>query len=279
MKFTIFHGSCEDMSKVESESISCIFTSPPYALAKDYGDTTGIGMTESVDAYREYLDRMTKVLHECFRVMKPGRHIGVNIADVIQTDNYGSEKKPIRFHYFNIMRKAGFEYLDVICWKKPEGMGTQKRFGVFIQHPYPTYYRPNNIYEPILLFKKPGHFEMSKEQKEDNKLNWEDFKKYQTDIWEVQPDSNTKHPAPFPWKLPHVFFQLYSLKGETVMDPFMGSGSSMLAARKLKRNCIGFEINPEYIEIIKARVGFAQSGQGTMEMFGMVNDDLFEVIQ
>ena len=277
MRYTIYNKTCEDMSDIESESISTIFTSPPYAIAKDYGDTGGIGMSDNINAYKEYIDRMTNVFKECYRVIQPGRHIGVNIADIIQSDKYGSEKKPIRFHYFNIMRKAGFEYLDVICWKKPDGMGTQKRFGVFIQNPYPTYYRPNNIYEPILLFKKPGNIELTKEQKELNKLKWEDFRRYQTDIWEITPETGVEHPAPFPWKLPYIFYQLYSLKDEIVLDPFMGSGSSMLAARKLRRHCIGYEINPDYIEMIMRRVGFANKGQSTMELFGISNDDIFEV--
>lgn len=281
MKYTIFNKSCEDMKQISDDSINCIFTSPPYALAKEYGDTDGIGMTENVDAYQEYLNRMQLVLKECYRVLQPGRFIGVNIADVIQMDKKGSHKKPIRFHYYVLLAKCGFEYKDVIQWKKPDGMSTQKRFGVLIQNPYPMYYHPNNIYEPILVFKKPGKYIITDKEKEDNKLDYKEFKPFQSDIWEVQPETSVKHPAPFPWKLPYLFFKLHAFKGDTTLDPFLGSGSSMLASRKLMMHCKGYEINEDYIELCKSRVGFATDGQNTLDQFDstLENEDELEVIK
>ncbi len=280
MKYTIYNKSCESMKDIEDEQIASIFTSPPYALAKNYGDTEGIGMSDNVDAYKEYLDRMQKVFNECYRVIVPGRYIGVNIADVIQVDKHGSDKKPIQFHFYVLLRKSGFQYAEVLIWKKPDGMTTQKRFGVFIQHPYPLYYHPNNIYEPILLFKKPGSANLSEQDKVDNKLDYRKFQKFQTDIWEIQPETGVNHPAPFPMTLPKLFFNLHSLKGETVLDPFLGSGSSMLAARLLRRECIGYEINKEYIDLIKSRCGFAQEGQSTMDVFdeSLKKEDILEVV-
>ncbi len=279
MKYTIYNKSCEDMEDLGNETIASIFTSPPYALAKDYGKTSGIGMSENTDAYKEYLNRMFNVFKECYRVLQSGRYIGVNIADVIQTDKKGSEKKPIRYHFFTLLRKCGFIYTDTICWKKPDGMGTQKRFGVLIQNPYPMYYHPNNIYEPILVFRKPGRFELSDYYKDKNTLEWKNFQKFQTDIWEIMPETGVEHPAPFPSKLPQTFFELHSLKEELVLDPFLGSGSSMLAARKIRRECVGYEINPEYIELIKKRCGFAAAGQSTMESYDKTLDkeDTLEV--
>jgi DNA modification methylase len=276
MKYKIVQKSCEDMSYIGDECISSIFTSPPYALAKDY-KSKGIGETDNVDAYQEYLNRMSTVFKECYRVLQPGRMIGVNIADVIQTDKGGSHKKPIRFHFYVLLKKAGFEYCEVIIWKKPDGMSTQKRFGVFIQNPYPMYYKPNNIYEPILVFKKPGKFEFRKQ----DKLDYRKFKEYQTDVWSLTPETGVNHPAPYPYKLPYIFFRLHAFKNETVLDCFMGSGSSMLAARKLRMNCIGYEINNDYIELIKKRVGFAVSGQGRIEDFKpeWKNQDEFDVIK
>lgn len=282
MKYIIYNKSSEDMSDIKSDSIASVFTSPPYALAKNYGDTDGIGMSTKVSAYKgDYIPRMFKVFKEMYRVMMPGRYVGVNIADVIQTDKKSSHKKPIQFHFYTLLRKAGFEYKDVIIWKKPIGMSTQKRFGVFIQNPYPMYYHPNNIYEPILVFKKPGHYEVTDKQKEENKLNYKDFLKYQSDVWEIHPETNVKHEAPFPYFLPKIFFSLYAFKGETVLDMFLGSGSSMLAARLNRQHCIGYEINGDYIELIKERCGFAKSNQMSMEAFdkNLKSEDVLEVLK
>jgi len=222
MNYKIIQKTCEDMSFVGDNSVACIFTSPPYALAKDYGDTSGIGMSKEVDAYTDYINRMLKVFKECYRVLQPGRFIGVNIADVIQTEGTYSVKKPISIHMFLLLKKVGFSYKETIIWKKPSGMSSQKRFGVFIQHPYPTYYHPNNMFEPILVFKKPGKFILSDDDKRFNKLDYKMFTKYQTDIWEICPESGVEHPAPFPVKLPQLFIELHSLKGETILDPFLG---------------------------------------------------------
>ena len=251
--------------------------SPPYALAKDYERDDAIGMSDKVDAYNDYLKRMMIVFKECFRVLQQGRYIGVNIADVIQTDKHSREKKPIQFHFYTLLKKCGFEYEEVIIWKKPQGMSTQKRFGVLIQNPYPMYYHPNNIYEPILVFKKPGKFELSEKDKEQNKLNYKSFSSFQSDVWEIMPETGVEHPAPFPVALPKVFFQLHSLKGETILDPFLGSGTSMKAARILRREGIGYEINPNYIDLILKRCGFANSNQNTLDKFQLELDKTDEV--
>ena len=114
MKYIIYNKTSEDMSDLKDDYISCIFTSPPYALAKDYENKDAIGMSDKVDAYDDYLKRMQTVFKECFRVLQPGRYIGVNIADVIQTDKHSREKKPIQFHFYVLLKKCGFEYCEVI---------------------------------------------------------------------------------------------------------------------------------------------------------------------
>lgn len=280
MKYIIYNKTSEDMKDIKDETISCIFQSPPYALAKDYQNEKAIGVSDKSGAYKEYLLRMSNVFKECYRVLQPGRYIGINIGFVIQTDKHGSERKPIPFHFYNLCKRVGFIFKDMIIWKKPSGMSSQRRFGVFMQNPYPMYYYPENIYEPILIFQKPGKFELTDKDKEQNKCNYEAFRPFSNDIWDIMPETNVKHPAPFPWTLPKIFFQLHSLKGETVLDCFGGSGSSMKAARTIRRNCILYEINPNYIDLILERSGFAVSNQGTLEKFsGVKSDDKVEVIK
>lgn len=248
------------MLEIEDDSIGCVFTSPPYALAKDYGSgEEDIGGSTDMNAYQEYLGKMKMVLGECYRVLKPGRVIGLNIADIYQTDKLGTIKQPIRFDMFNLMRDIGFIYCDVIQWKKPDGMATQKRYGLFMQNPYPLYYRPNNVYEPIIVMKKPGtRHTMTKEEKDNNVMNTEKYKEFQFDIWKIHPENHVDHPAPFPILLPKIFFDLHSLKGETVLDPFLGSGTSLIAAKASGKSAIGFEINNKFIKLAKFRVGFNQ---------------------
>ena len=281
MNYTIYNKTSEDMSDLKDESISCIFSSPPYALAKDYEVKEAIGMSDEVDAYNTYLRRMLVVFRECFRVLQPGRHIGINIGFVIQSDKHGRERKPLPFHIFTLLRKCGFLFEEQIIWRKSSGMSSQKRFGVFIQNPYPTYYHPGQIYEPILIFKKPGHYKLTDKQKEQNKLNYKAFTPYQDDVWYIPADTQTEHPAPFPVGIPKVFFQLYSLKGETVLDCFGGSGTSMIASRIIRRNCILYEINPNYINLILERCVFATKNQNTLEVFDkeLSNEDTIEVIR
>ncbi len=280
MKYVIFNKSCEIMHDLEDDSIACIFTSPPYALAKDYDNDEAIGTSDNSDAYKEYLSRMLKVFKEMFRVLQPGRYVGVNIGFVIQTDKHSSERKAIPFHFYNLCKKCGFIFKDMIIWRKASGMSSQRRFGVFMQHPYPMYFYPENVYEPILVFQKPGKFDFTTIDKEQNKMNYEAFRPFSNDVWYIPAEASIKHPAPFPWILPKLFFQLYSLKGETVLDPFLGSGSSMKAARTVRRNCIGYELNPNYIDLILSRVGFASGDQGTLDKYsGVKTDDKVEVIK
>ena len=281
MKYIIYNKSCESMNDLKDESVSTIFMSPPYALAKDYERSDAIGMSDKADAYNDYLRRMMSVFTECFRVLQPGRYIGVNISFVIQSDKHGKEKKAIPMHFYTLLKKCGFIFEEQIIWRKASGMLSQKRFGSFIQNPYPTYYHPGNIYEPILVMIKPGEFKLTDKQKEQNKLNWKAYKPFGDDVWYIPADSQTEHPAPFPWILPKIFFELYSLKGELTLDPFEGSGSSLKAARMIRRGHIGYEINTNYIQLILERGGFATSKQNTLDVFDkeLVNEDTIEVIK
>ena len=256
-------GDCRNMAEVEDSSIQLIVTSPPYFNVKDYG-IENIG---SINEYETYLKMMYQVFKECHRVLEDGRYFCVNICDVIS----GTKKYPIPCHYVGLLQKAGFEYRDDIIWKKPSGgskfsSGAMKRFGVFVQHPYPMYYYPNNIYEHILVFRK-GKFDykkISNEEKKAAKLDFEYAKcHWNTDIWEMNPETknmHTKdtHPAMFPEELPEALLKLYTYEGETVLDPFLGSGTTSKVARIMNRNSIGYEINSDYLKLIKSKAGFKE---------------------
>lgn len=262
-KHLVVIGDCRNMAEVGDSSIQLIVTSPPYFNVKDYGiDNIG-----SINEYEIYLKMMYQVFKECYRVLEDGRYICVNICDIIS----GSKKYPIPCHYVGLLQKTGFEYRDDIIWKKPKGgskysSGAMKRFGTLIQNPYPMYYHPNNIYEHILVFRK-GKFDYKKISKEEKKLAKLDIEyikcRWNSDIWEMNPETKnayTKdtHPAMFPEELPEALIKLYTYEGETVLDPFLGSGTTSKVAKILNRNSVGYEINEDYLGIIKSKIGFGR---------------------
>ncbi|VVC03597.1 Modification methylase MjaI [Candidatus Burarchaeum australiense] len=266
-KYLVVIGDSRDMREVASDSVQLVVTSPPYFNVKDYG-RENIG---SINEFYDYLMEMQLVFNECYRVLEKGRYCCINVGDVISE----GEKYPIPAHFVIMLKRAGFDYREDIIWRKPSGVGARggsgagKRFGVFMQHPYPMYYFPNNIFEHILVFRK-GKFDYKKaseEQKRRAKVDVEEAKRrWNSDVWEFHPETRNQyseltHPAMFPEELPEGLIRLYAFKGETVLDPFLGSGTTLEVARNLERSCIGYEINPAYLPLIRRKAGFDESGE------------------
>jgi len=256
-------GDSRRMSEVHDSSVQLIVTSPPYFNVKDYGEEN-IG---SLDDFNEYLEEMQRVFRECYRVLEEGRYICVNICDIISHEC----KYPIPAHYVLLLQRAGFEYREDIIWRKPSGVGANgasgaaKRFGLLIQHPYPMYYFPNNVFEHILVLRK-GKFDyksVGEAEKRQAALDIGEAKRrWNSDIWEMHPEtknqySRDSHPAMFPEELPEALIRLYTYKGETVLDPFLGSGTTAKVAAGLGRRAIGYELNRAYLPLIREKSGIA----------------------
>jgi DNA modification methylase len=264
-------GNCMSMEEIPNESVHLIVTSPPYFNAPfDYK-----GVFKS---YGQYLGVLQKVAKEMFRVLKKGRIVVLNIDDML----IEGEKFPIVADATKIFQEVGFRYRDRIIWKKPDGyLRISRRSGVILQNPYPMYFYPDNLLESILIFQK-GKFNyksIPKEIKESSKIDIKEFSKnkwYMT-LWEmnnVMPGSPLeKDIAAFPEELPYRIIKLFSYKGETVLDPFVGSGTTMKVARELGRNSIGIEIKKSLIPIIKKKVGFE-----AQQKLLYNNQDTFEII-
>ncbi|MEJ5352465.1 MAG: site-specific DNA-methyltransferase [Melioribacteraceae bacterium] len=263
-------GNCMSMVEIPDESVHLMVTSPPYFNAPF--DYKGLFKT-----YDEYLLLLEKVSREIFRVLKNGRVAVLNIDDML----VNGEKFPIVADATKIFQSAGFRYRDRIIWKKPDGyLRISRRSGVLLQNPYPMYFYPDNLLESILIFQK-GKFDystISKELKESSKIDVKEFSdnKWYMTLWEivnVLPNSQLeKEIAAFPDELPYRIIKLFSYKGETVLDPFVGSGTTMKVARKLERNSIGIEIKKSLIPIIKKKIGF--DGQLSIDD----QNDTFELI-
>lgn len=263
-------GNCMSMEEIPDESVHLMVTSPPYFNAPfDYK-----GVFKN---YAQYLGVLNRVANEVFRVLKNGRVAVLNIDDML----VNGEKFPIVADAIKIFLNAGFRYRDRIIWKKPEGyLRISRRSGVLLQNPYPMYFYPDNLLESIVIFQK-GKFDyhlIPKDIREASKIDIKEFSdnKWYMTLWEmvnVLPGSELeKEIAAFPDELPYRIIKLFSYVGETVLDPFVGSGTTMKVARQLGRNSIGIEIKKELIPIIKKKVGF--DGQTRLDN----DEDTFEVI-
>jgi len=199
-----------------------------------------------------------------YRVLYDGRIAAVNIDDMLVK----GEKYPIVADTIKIFQKAGFRYRDKIIWKKPDGyIRASRRSGVLIKNPYPMYFYPDNLVESILIFQK-GKFDYKSIPKRIKELSVIDTKEYlenkwYVSVWEIKnvlPNSLLeKGIAAFPEEIPYRLIKLFSNIGEVVLDPFLGSGTTMKVARELGRNCIGYEIKSDLKETIRLKIGAAKN--------------------
>ncbi len=267
----LIFGNCMDMSEISDSSIHLIVTSPPYYNAPfDYD-----GFFSNYDRYLGVLIHFAK---ESFRVLSEGRIVALNIDDML----VNGIKYPIVADATKIFQDAGFRYRDRIIWKKPDGyLRISRRSGVLLQNPFPMYYYPDNLLESIIIFQK-GKFiyrSISKNIRELSKIDIREFQNnnWHKTLWEmtfVLPGSSLeKNVAAFPEQLPYRIIKLYSYIGETVLDPFLGSGTTMKVARLLKRNSVGIEIIRDLEKTIRKKIGF----DSISDM--LKDDDHLEVIE
>lgn len=260
-------GNCMSMRELKSESVHLAVTSPPYFNSPfDYK-----GLFKS---YNQYLGVLKNVAKELFRVMQKGRIFVLNIDDML----IDGEKFPITTDATRIFLDAGFRYRDRIIWKKPDGyLRISKRSGVLLQNPYPMYFYPDNLLESIIIFQKEkfNYRSIQGDIKQQSLIDVEEFKtkKWYMTLWEmnnVMPGSVLeKDIAAFPEELAYRAIKLFSYKGETVLDPFLGSGTTMKIARQLGRNSVGIEIKKSLVRIIKKKVGFG-NGSSTNDTFELI---------
>ena len=248
-------GNCMSMEEIPDNKVHLMVTSPPYFNAPfDYK-----GLFKS---YEQYLGVLRKFAKETYRVLQEGRIAVLNIDDML----INGEKFPITADATKIFLEVGFRYRDKIIWKKPDGyLRISRRSGVILQNPYPMYFYPDNLLESIIIFQKGKKFNyrsVPKKVREISKIDKKEFSdnKWYMTLWEmnnVLPGSLLeKNIAAFPEELPYRIIKLFSYKGETVLDPFVGSGTTMKVARDLGRNSIGIEIKRSLIPIIKKKLGF-----------------------
>lgn len=254
IKGKIYFSDCRNMEEIEDKSIQLIVTSPPYWHIKDYKSENQIGYGQTL---HEYLKDLYRVWQECYRVLEDGRRLIINIGDQFaRSIIYGRYKIiPLHSEIINQCEQIGFDYMGSIIWQKKTTMNTTGGANVMGSYPYP----PNGMieidYEYILIFKKPGKSKkIQKDIKENSKLSKEEWKEYFTGHWNFPPAKQIEHEAMFPEELPRRIIKMFSFVGETVLDPFIGSGTTAKVALELGRNAIGYEINENFEDIIRKKV-------------------------
>lgn len=254
----IINGDSRDMNLIQSESIHLAITSPPYWQLKDYGSENQIGYH---DSYENYINNLNLVWKECYRVLHNGCRLCVNIGDQFARSIYYGRYKviPIREEIIKFCENIGFDYMGAIIWQKVTTSNTTGGGLQMGSYPFPRNGILKIDYEFILLFKKLGDApKPTPEQKELSKMTSEEWNTYFAGHWNFNGVRQDNHIAMFPEELPKRLIKMFSFSGDTVLDPFAGSGTTNLAAKNLGRNSVGYEINPDFIPVMQQKLGANQ---------------------
>ena len=254
----VIFGDSRSLNKIKDKSVQLIVTSPPYWQLKDYGTDDQIGFN---DSYEEYINNLNLVWQECYRVLSDGCRLCINIGDQFARSVYYGRYKviPIRTEIIRFCETLGMDYMGAIIWQKTTTMNTSGGGAVMGSFPYPRNGILKIDYEFILIFKKLGNSpKPTKEQKEQSAMTKEEWKEYFSSHWNFNGVKQMGHIAMFPEELPKRLIKMFSFVGETVFDPFAGSGTTLLAAKNLNRNSIGYEINKDFAPIIGEKLGINQ---------------------
>ncbi|WP_279057108.1 DNA methyltransferase [Barnesiella intestinihominis] len=254
---TLVNGDSRKLSLIPDKSVHLIITSPPYWQLKDYGNDNQIGFH---DSYESYINNLNAVWSECNRVLHDGCRLCINIGDQFARSVYYGRYKviPIRTEIIRFCEALGMDYMGAIIWQKQTTMNTTGGGAVMGSFPYPRNGILKIDYEFILIFKKQGKAPVpTLEQKQLSEMTKEEWNLFFASHWNFGGAKQDGHIAVFPEELPHRLIKMFSFAGETVFDPFMGSGTTALAARNLQRNSIGYEINPDFKSFYERKVAYS----------------------
>lgn len=247
-------GDSRKMSLIPDGSVQLIVTSPPYWQLKDYGASGQIGFN---DTYEQYVNNLNLVWSECYRVLSDGCRMCINIGDQFARSVYYGRYKviPIHAEIIRFCENIGFDYMGSIVWQKPTNMHTTGGQKVMGSYPYPRGGIVKIDFEQILLFKKQGKAPyVANSIRQQSALTDEEWHNYFSSHWTFPGARQDGHIAVFPEELPKRLIKMFSFVGDTVLDPFMGSGTTALSARNLGRNSIGYEINPNFLTYYQEKV-------------------------
>ena len=230
-------ADARNMHHLPDNSVHLMITSPPYNVGKDYDDDLSLS---------EYRGLLSDVMKETYRVLVQGGRTCVNIANIGRTPYI-----PLHVDIMDIARECGFQMRGEIIWDKGTSAGSSCAWGSWRSASNPVL---RDVHEYILVFSKDAY---QRQVTGENSIGRDEFLEYTKSIWRFPSASARKanHPAPFPLELPLRLINLYSFKGDVVLDPFIGSGTTAEAAVQANRHYVGYEINPVYVDHARARLG------------------------
>lgn len=244
----LINGDARKLSFLPDESIHLVITSPPYWNLKKYNENPD--QLGHVDDYERFLEEINQVWEHVHRVLVPGGRLVCVLGDVcVSRRKFGRHLVfPLHADICVLCRKIGFDNLNPIIWHKISNASYEvSRGSNFLGKPYEPNAIIKNDMEFILMQRKPGGYRKpTQQQRCESKIDKKKFNRWFQQIWNIPGASLKNHPAPFPLELASRLVQMFSFTGDTVLDPFCGSGTTMVAALRNKRNSIGVEIDPDY---------------------------------
>ncbi len=238
----LFHKSSESMHQIPDNCVALMVTSPPYNVGKDYDEDLDI---------EEYLQLLRSVFSETFRVLEPGGRVAVNVA------NLGRKPYiPLNQYASALLTEIGFDLRGEIIWQKAKSAGGSCAWGSWQSAKNPTL---RDIHEYVIVASKGSY---SRIRRGEDTISKEEFLDATVSIWNILPESARRvgHPAPFPVELPRRLIELYTFEGDLVLDPFLGSGTTAVAAVESNRHYVGYELSAEYIDIAQRRIREGRTG-------------------
>ena len=270
----LYHADARDLSYIEDDSVHLVLTSPPYFNLKAY--QRGENQLGLIEDYQQFVDELEKVWRECYRILVSGGRVVCVVGDVcLSRRKYGRHAVlPLHSDIAVSCRKIGFDNLNPILWHKISNASFEANTSSSILgKPYEPNAIIKNDLEYILMERKPGGYRKPTDQQRiESRINESDFQKWFSQIWNM-PGASTRngHPAPFPLELAARLIRMFSFVGDTVVDPFCGSGTTMLAAIQTKRNSIGIEVERDYCQSTVERLEY---GRTMLDEFSLRYEDL-----
>ena len=238
----LFRQSSERMGQIPDNCVGLMVTSPPYNVGKEYDEDLDID---------DYLALLRRTFLESYRVLEPGGRVAVNVA------NLGRKPYiPLNQYVAALLIEIGFDLRGEIIWQKAKSAGGSCAWGSWRSAKNPTL---RDVHEYIVVGSKGSY---SRLRKGDDTISKEEFLEATVSIWNILPESARRvgHPAPFPVELPRRLIELYTFAGDLVLDPFIGSGSTAVAAVETDRHYVGYDLSAEYLEIAERRIHEGRMG-------------------
>ncbi len=263
----IFFGDAQKVlpQYVGDESVQLMVTSPPYWNVRDYEHPGQIGFNDTLE---EYLFKLNEVWKEVVRVLLPDGKIALNIGNIYYSEPDEKRRTTANLTLLlweQLNKLDELRFMGIIYWQKTTSRDGAVLFG---SYPYPSNFMVSNAVEPIFIFRKRGKRVVSRGVKERSKISLAEFRDFRDALWQINGAASDKHTAAFPLEIPRRLTMMYSFVGDTVLDPFLGSGTTTKAALELERNSIGIEIKPACFEYIKEKLNVSQTNRPLQESDG-----------